>query len=297
LISDPYLYPGTSVLRNHRCLRDHEKLSKFERRETASAINDLRKNPVDGDFDYAHLREIHRRIFDKVYPFAGETRLIDMSKSEPVLNGASVNYSYADDITKHVVLHLKAMNGRDWSNLRDMNQPEKMETFAKDVAELWRIHPFREGNTRTTMTFMAQFAHERGFSLDRGLFARNAEFTRKALVVATYDHPEHLTRILTDSRNIMLGRETDMATRIAGWAETRDPELKGAASKLALVEAELRHAGVGDKDRQTVRGHAAHSLAREVLHGKVYEVEKLAARSIQRPEQAKEKAPDRGRGR
>lgn len=296
MISDPYLYPGTSVLRNHRGVRDHEKLSKFEHRETASAINDLRKNPVDGDFDYAHLREIHRRIFDKVYPFAGETRLIDMSKSEPVLNGASVNYSYADDITHHAALHLKAMNGRDWSSLLDMNQPEKMETFAKDVAELWRIHPFREGNTRTTMTFMTQFAHERGFSLDRDLFARNAEFTRKALVVATYDHPEHLTRILTDSRNTMLGRETDLAEKIASWDRTKEQSLKGAASKLALVDAELRKAGVNDQDRLTVRKNAARTIAREILHGKVYDVEKLVERERQRETSPKRnRPPDRGR--
>ena len=60
--SDPYLYPGTSVLRDHRGLRDKEKLSSFEQQEAALAIRDLCKAPVSGDFDYAHLREIHRRI-------------------------------------------------------------------------------------------------------------------------------------------------------------------------------------------------------------------------------------------
>ena len=52
----------------------------------------------------------------------------------------------------------------------------------------------------------------------------------------------------------MLGREANLAARTAKWAETKDPALKGAASKLALVEAELHRAGMGDKDRQTVRG-------------------------------------------
>ena len=93
--SDPYLYPGTSVLRNHRGLRDKEKLSNFEQQEAALAIRDLRKAPVSGDFDYAHLREIHRRIFQDVYPFAGETRQMDMTKNERILAGASVAYSYA----------------------------------------------------------------------------------------------------------------------------------------------------------------------------------------------------------
>ena len=213
--SDPYLYPGTSDLRNHRGLRDKEKLSSFEQQEAALAIRDLRKAPVSGDFDYAHLREIHRRIFQYVYPFAGETRQMDMTKNERVLAGASVAYSYADDITRDAVLHLKEMNGRDWSGLRDMIQPEKMETFAKDIAELWRIHPFREGNTRTTMAFITQFAHERGFTLDRDPLDKYHEFARTALVVATENHFEHFTRILTDSRNIMLGREANLAARIA----------------------------------------------------------------------------------
>ena len=109
--SDPYLYPGTSVLRNHRGLRDKEKLSSFEQQEAALAIRDLRKAPVSGDFDYAHLREIHRRIFQDVYPFAGETCQMDMTKNERILAGASVAYSYADDITRDAALHLKEMNG------------------------------------------------------------------------------------------------------------------------------------------------------------------------------------------
>ena len=65
----------------------------------------------------------------------------------------------------------------------------------------------------------------------------------------------------------MLGREANLAARVAKWAETKDPALKGAASKLALVEAELHRAGSGHKDRQTVRGNVAQSLAREVLYG------------------------------
>ena len=59
------------------------------------------------------------------------------------------------------------------------------------------------------MTFMTQFAHEHGFTLDRDLLANNPEFVRNGLVVATYDRPEHLARILTDSRNA-IGRETEL---------------------------------------------------------------------------------------
>ena len=206
---DPYLYTGTAVLRNHPGTRKQAELDELERMITSHALDSIRKKPVPGNFDYARLCEIHLRIFEEVYPFAGKTRIINMSKYEPVLNGGSVDYSRFKDIVHDATCHLKNMNKRDWSSLHDMSKPEFMQIFAEDIAELWRIHPFREGNTRTTMTFMIQFAREHGFTLDYNLFAGNPEFVRNGLVVATYNHPEHLTRILTDSRNAILDREPE----------------------------------------------------------------------------------------
>ena len=43
---------------------------------------------------------------------------------------------------------------------------EKSLLFTQDLAELWGIHPFRDGNTRTTLTLANQFAKEHGFPLD-----------------------------------------------------------------------------------------------------------------------------------
>ena len=206
---DPYLYTGTVVLQNHFDTRDQDELDRLERKITFRTLNSLKENPISGNFDYTHLCEIHFRIFEKIYPFAGKTRIINMSKYEPVLNGGSVDYSKFQNIVRDATYHLKNMNKRDWSGLHDMKKPELMQTFAEDIAELWRIHPFREGNTRTTMTFMIQFAREHGFTLDYNLFAMNPEFVRKSLVVATYNHSEHLTRILTDSRNAILEHEPE----------------------------------------------------------------------------------------
>lgn len=79
-MSDPYLYPGTTVLINHFNIRDQAKLDSKERRETLKTLKDLHDNPVKGEFDLAHLLEIHRRIIAPVYPFAGEIRRIDMSR-------------------------------------------------------------------------------------------------------------------------------------------------------------------------------------------------------------------------
>lgn len=54
------------------------------------------------------------------------------------------------------------------------------------MSEIWRAHAFREGNTRTTITFVSQFAKYRGFPLDSSLFARHAVYMRSALVASVF---------------------------------------------------------------------------------------------------------------
>jgi|SRR6202451_4255683 cell filamentation protein len=78
--SDPYLYPGTSVLKNLRGLGDPELLARFEARQTHRRIAELIDTPVEGGFNVAHLKAIHRHIFQDVYEWAGEFRTVNISK-------------------------------------------------------------------------------------------------------------------------------------------------------------------------------------------------------------------------
>src|SRR5271170_300815 len=78
--SDPYLYPGTSVLKNLRGLTDPEQLERFEARRTHQRIAELIDNPLMGGFDLAHLKAIHRYIFQDVYEWAGQFRTVNISK-------------------------------------------------------------------------------------------------------------------------------------------------------------------------------------------------------------------------
>ena len=210
-MSDPYLYPGTTVLINHFNIRDQAKLDSKERRETLKTLKGLYDNPVKGEFGLAHLLEVHRRIFAPVYPFAGEIRRIDMVKAEEKLGGGSVEYAPFHLARLQAEHCLKQLNARDWSGLRDLSRPQDMASFAGMVVDLWKIHPFREGNTRTTMTFMHQFAAAKGFALDRELIRTNAEYVRHALVVGTHGETHYLTRILTDARQREHAREQSQA--------------------------------------------------------------------------------------
>ncbi|ASM75108.1 MULTISPECIES: LPD7 domain-containing protein [Roseobacteraceae] len=53
------------------------------------------------------------------------------------------------------------------------------------------------------------------------------------------------------------------------------PQLRGAASTLALIDAEMRAAGVPDKDRQLVRELAVNELANGIRAGRQYDVQRL----------------------
>jgi fido (protein-threonine AMPylation protein) len=71
---DPYVYPGTNVLINLKDHRDQAALNRFEADAVAVDLIDLKRNPIQGPFDTRRLQETHRRIFAKVYPWAGELR-------------------------------------------------------------------------------------------------------------------------------------------------------------------------------------------------------------------------------
>jgi cell filamentation protein len=61
---DPYVYPGTSILKYLFGIRDCDKLAKLERRLTSARANE---GLPKGRLDYAHYKSIHRHLFQDVY--------------------------------------------------------------------------------------------------------------------------------------------------------------------------------------------------------------------------------------
>ena len=58
------------------------------------------------------------------------------------------------------------MHSIEWDKL---NLDERVVEFSTCLSDLWKVHPFREGNTRTAVTFCCDFAESKGFGLDRNL--------------------------------------------------------------------------------------------------------------------------------
>ncbi len=196
---DPYFYDDVPVLKNKLNIKDKEELESTEADITFIKLLDVDRVMKNGKFEFNHLKAIHKHIFEDIYGWAGEIRTINIEKEEKVLAGKSVDYCDYNLIEKEASLAIKELKEIQWEKL---GIEEKAQLFSKKLAKLWRVHPFREGNTRTVIAFAAQFAESRNFPLDKSLFKKHSDYLRTSLVMASigeYSEYEHLTRIIKDA--------------------------------------------------------------------------------------------------
>jgi cell filamentation protein len=154
---DPYVYPGTSVLRNLRDLRDTGILSEFEAEATARRLRQLEHKPLLGIFDSRHLKTIHHHIFQDVYEWAGDFRTVSISKSgDP--------FAFPQHIVSSV--HKTCQELRRERHLTDSDREHFANRGAYYLGEINAIHPFREGNGRTQREFIRELALQNGLMID-----------------------------------------------------------------------------------------------------------------------------------
>ena len=158
---------------------------------------------------------IHKAIFEGVFKHAGKFREYDISKKEWVLRGDSVLYGRWQDLQMSIKYDLEQERQFDYSGL---NQEQMVEHLANFVAGLWQIHPFREGNTRTTAIFTIKYLRSQGFEVNNELFAEHSWYFRNALVRANYRNlkkgvnyePVFLVRFF---RNLLMGENNTLKNR------------------------------------------------------------------------------------
>lgn len=73
---DPYVYPGTDVLRNMRGIRDGNELEELETRLTFLRGLQLASHPLVGEYDLSHLQAFHHYLFAGLYEWSGELRTV-----------------------------------------------------------------------------------------------------------------------------------------------------------------------------------------------------------------------------
>ena len=197
---DIYLYDNSNTLINKFGIKDSRKLDKIEANYTSLRLRELIDHPLQGDFDYEHLLLYHKYIFQDLYDWAGIQRKINMYKEEGILGGLSIEYSDVFDIKNDSINILK-----DFENI-DFYEKNSHINIAKCIALLWKVHPFREGNTRTIITFSTALIESKGISINKKMFEKHARYVRTALVAynavfedGDYSKKEYLEDFIRDA--------------------------------------------------------------------------------------------------
>lgn len=193
---------------------DDEDADKEEADRVSSNISKLLQTDAF-TYSVAGFAAIHRAIFEGVFKHAGHFRDYDISKKEWVLRGDSVLYGRWQDLRMAVEYDLAQERQFDYSGL---DKGQMVEHLAKFVAGLWQIHPFREGNTRTTAIFAIKYLRSQGFMVNNELFEKYSWYFRNALVRANYRNlakgisyePIFLIRFF---RNLLLGENNTLKNR------------------------------------------------------------------------------------
>jgi cell filamentation protein len=119
ILSDPRFDSVHGILKNLPGFTEQCELDDFERKKATKAILNLHAHPVKGRFDVAHLRQIHARIFKEIYPWAGEFRHVNISRSAsfPFAQVGFLEKNLADLLAKLAAEnHLKGLDANAFAD-------------------------------------------------------------------------------------------------------------------------------------------------------------------------------------
>ena len=156
------------------------------------------------------LKNIHKILFKNFKNCEpGKYRKADIIKAEWVLDSDTVQYAHFENIEDEIALIL--------NNEEQANDVE-ISHVSNFISKIWQIHPFFEGNTRTTAVFAIKYLRNLGYSIDNSPFENNAKFFRNALVRANYRNVvlgvnRENKFLLRFFENILLGKNNNLQNR------------------------------------------------------------------------------------
>ena len=191
-----HCYPNSDVLVNKYNIRDKELLDKLEIQKVAVKLLGLDARPerIEATFDVEHLVAVHKYLFGDIYQWAGEFRDENLYKSERVLSGGSAEYADYHDIEFKLNSLFEKNKKVDW-----MKETTLGEIVSEFLLDLWSIHPFREGNTRTCITFLWHYLKVQKVDFRVELLRNNPMYVRDSLVMANYEQKKYLQKIIADA--------------------------------------------------------------------------------------------------
>lgn len=109
--NDPHVYPN-GVLINNLGIQNTQDLNAAENTLTELRITQLAISPIEGQYDLAHAKAIHRHIFGDIYPWAGDIRQVDIYKGDTLFLEQAKIEAYFEQIEEH--LQVSGLRGARW---------------------------------------------------------------------------------------------------------------------------------------------------------------------------------------
>lgn len=162
-----------------------------------------------------YLKHIHKYLFQDVYEFAGEFRKIDFSKNEKILNNDSVAYGDCNTLNESLEYDINKELEKKYD---EMNIVEVIKNITDFSSSIWQVHPFREGNTRTTAVFIEKYLINLGYRVDNTLFKDKSVYYRNALVRSNYFNnylkiKEDNSYLIKFYENLLLGKNNNLHSK------------------------------------------------------------------------------------
>ena len=162
-----------------------------------------------------YIKYIHKYLFQDVYEFAGEFRKVDFLKHENILNGDSVSYGDFNLLNESLSYDIKKELEKKYSNMDIVSVINSISEFS---SRIWQVHPFREGNTRTTALFIEKYLVSLKYNVDNKMFKEKSVYFRNALVRSNYFN--NYLNIKKDNsflikfyENLLLGKNNELHSK------------------------------------------------------------------------------------
>lgn len=151
-----YCYPGSDVLINKLNITNSKDLFDAELELTSIRLQELQENPLKGDFDFLHLKAIHKYIFQDIYEWAGKERTVELGKGNLFCLTRFIQ-DYANSVFSKY--HTQCYAAKD-------NFENFIQVFSKNYSDVNALHPFREGNGRTQREFARLICLDCGYDFN-----------------------------------------------------------------------------------------------------------------------------------
>ena len=192
------------------------------------------------NFSPNELLNIHKRLFSGIYDEAGKYRNYNFTKKEWILNNDTVIYSSYETLKENLEYDFELEKAFSYKDLSINDSIKHLCTF---ISNIWQVHPFCEGNTRTIAVFLIKYLNTFGFNVNYDVFVDNSWYFRNALVRANYKNDEKniyedisflekfFNNLLTDSNHELKNRYMHV-----DYKESVDISNSSVSNNLSLEE-------------------------------------------------------------